>query len=273
MSRNDSRRTASRLLLVAVVLVALALAACGSGGGAAGRPAPAGGGPDGDWVLTAGTDRAGALALVDGSPVTLTVRGAGVSGRAACNAYSGDVRGSGSAFRPGRIAMTEMACADPAVSALERRYLDAFAAVTTAGATSDRLVLTGDGVELTFGRQAPVADAPLEGTRWALDTIFAGDTASTVEGRPFLRLDGDGGLTGNGGCRNLAGGYRVDGDTLTVTDLRHTDDAGPGCARGPGAQDDAVLAFLAGPGATAAVHGGRLTLMRGGTGFGFTAAT
>lgn len=271
MSRYRSGRPARRpRLLLALVLAALALAACGGGGAVSTRPAAAG--PDGDWVLTSGTGTAGALVLVDGSPVTLTVKGRTVSGRAACNSYSGDVAASGSGFRPGSIAMTEMACMDPAVSALERGYLDAFAAVTRATVTGDRLVLTGEGVELTFGREAPVPDAPIEGTRWTLDTMFEGESASTVEGSPFLRLDGDGGLTGNGGCRNLAGSYGLTGSTLTVTALRFVDDAGLDCARGPGRQDEAVRDFLSGPGITAAVDGDRLTLLRGDTGYGFTAA-
>ncbi|WP_143448870.1 META domain-containing protein [Kineosporia sp. A_224] len=270
MSRNRSGRPARRpRLLLALALAALALTACGGGDALSTQPAAAG--PDGDWVLTSGTGPAGALVLVDGSPVTLTVEGRAVSGRAACNSYSGDVAASGSGFRPGSIAMTEMACMDPAVSALERGYLDAFAAVTRATVTGDRLVLTGEGVELTFGREAPVVDRPLEGTRWVLDTAFAGESASSVVEGSFLRLDG-GDLTGNAGCLDVTGAYRVDGDTVTVTDLRRPEGATGDCDQDASVQDSLLRDFLTGPAITATVDGDRLTLMRGDTGYGFTAA-
>jgi heat shock protein HslJ len=269
MSRNGSRRTTPHRLLLAVVVGALALAACGSGGAVSTQPAADA--PDGDWVLTTGTDRTGALTLVDGSPVTLTVKGTAVSGRAACNSYSGAVTASGNGFRPGDIAMTEMACTDPAVSALERGYLDAFAAVTTATTGTDRLVLTGDGVELTFARQVPRADAPLEGTRWVLDTAFAAGTASTVLPGAHLRLDGNGGLLANGVCRDFVGAYSLDGSSLVMTGLRFFDNvAATSCPRDAAAQDGALRTFLSGPGLTADVEGDRLTLLRGDTGYGFT---
>lgn len=269
MSRNRSGRAARRPRLLLALVVVLALTACGGGGAVSKQPAAAG--PDGDWVLTSGTAPTGALVLVDGSPVTLTVKGRTVSGRAACNSYSGDVAASGGGFRPGSIAMTEMACTDPAVSALERGYLDAFAAVTTATAATDRLVLTGEGVELTFRREAPVVDRPLVGTRWVLDTAFAGETASSVVGGSFLRLDG-GDLTGNAGCLDLTGAYRVDGDALTVTGLRRPGGTTGDCDQDASVQDSLLRGFLTGPAITVGIDGDRLTLMRGGTGYGFTAA-
>ena len=233
MSRDRSGRTAPRPqhLLLALALAALALTACGGSGAVATQPADES--PDGDWVLTSGTGAAGALALVAGSPVTLTVKGTAVSGRAACNSYSGAVAASGNGFRPGDIAMTEMACTDPAVSALERTELDAFAAVTAATTGTDRLVLAGDGVELTFARQVPRADTPLEGTRWALDTSFAAGTASTVLPGAHLRLDGRGGLLANGVCRDFAGAYTLDGSSFVTTGLRFFDNvAAPRCPGG-----------------------------------------
>lgn len=254
--------------MLAVLAAALVLTACG-GGDVTTTPAAPADGIDGSWTLVSGSGPAGALALVDGSPVTLVVTAGQVSGRAACNSYGGPVSTSGGGFTPGALAMTEMACADERVNALESGYLAALAKVTSAAPGADRLVLTGDGVTLTFGRDAPVVDLPLEGTAWVLDTQYDGATASTTVGQGSLRLEG-GTVSGRGGCREFRGSYALDGTTLTMTGLRFVNDAAIDCAAGPGRQDELVLDRL-GRTVTAKVEGSRLTLLAGDVGFGFTA--
>lgn len=255
--------------VLATALLAFALSACG-GGDVTTRPGgPAGGGVDGAWTLVSGSGPGGPLVLVDGAPVTLVVAGGEVSGRSACNSYGGPVTTSGG-FRPGSLAVTEMACADDRVNTLERAYLDALAAVTDADAGADRLVLSGDGVTLTFTRDAPVVDLPLEGTAWVLDAAYTGDTVSTTVGQGSLRLSG-GTVHGRGGCREFRGSYSVSGATVTTTGLRFVNDAGLDCTADAGRQDEAVLDLLGRP-VTATVDGSRLTLLAGDVGYGFTAA-
>ena len=257
-----------RRSVLAIVLLALALGACGGGAVTTDPAGPAAGGVDGSWTLVSGSGPAGPLVLVDGSPVTLVVRKGEVSGRSACNSYGGPVSTSGG-FRPGSLAVTEMACADDRVNTLERAYLDALGTVTAADAGVDRLVLTGDGVTLTFTRDAPVVDLPLEGTTWVLDSAYTGDTVSTTVGRGSLRLAG-GTVSGRGGCRELRGSYDVSGATVTMTGLRFVNDAALDCTADAGRQDEAILDLLGRP-VTATVEGSRLTLLAGDVGYGFTA--
>jgi heat shock protein HslJ len=247
-----------------------ATGAASTGETATGESSP--GSAEGAWTLVAGRGPGGALRLVDGRPVTLTVTGHEVRGRAACNSYSGTATRDGDAFLPGAIARTQVACADDAVMALESAYFAALTTVTTATGTGDRLVLRGSAAELTFTRRAPVAQAAVEGTRWNLDTLIDGERASTTLGAAFLLLDGSGGLTGNGGCLDLAGRYRLEGATLTMSGLRLVEQPAADCGPEPAAQDARVMAVLRGPVAVE-VDSRRLTLTSGSLGLGFAAAT
>jgi len=274
-----SRRCAGLAVLAVTAALTMTLTACGSGGddvrtvpGGAGTDRSTGAGVDGDWTLVAGRGTGGPLRLVDGRPVTLTVRGRDVGGRSACNSYSGTATRDGDGFVPGALAVTEMACVDAGVMALESGYLDALARVTRVSVAGDRLVLHGAGVELTFARRPPVPDLAVEGVRWNLDTLVEGESASTTLGAAFLRLDGTGGLTGNGGCRDLVGRYRLEGGTLTVSGLRLVEPAAADCGADPAAQDDRVTAVLGAP-MRVEVAGRRLTLTAGSLGLGFSAAT
>jgi heat shock protein HslJ len=140
--------------------------------------------------------------------------------------------------------------------------------VTSAAVTGNTtLTLTGDRVSLVFGRNAPEPDSPLEGRRWVLDTVVAGQTASTTFGGGLLAFDG-GRLTGNGGCQDLTGTYTLDGGTLVATGVRLV--AGPltDCAREAVRQDETVREILAGR-PTVKISGTRLTLTAGDRSLGF----
>lgn len=247
-----TRTAPHRSLVLALAAALLALTGCGGGGsgGVTARPG-AGGSPDGSWTLVSGTGPDGALAPVAGRAPTLTVDGATVGGTAPCNSYGAtaavDDRGG---FAVSGLAATEMACAEPAVTALEAAYLAAFRAVRTAAVDGDRLVLTGRGVELRYERAPVVPDAPVEGTRWLIEGLVSGtgDSASVSSpvGEPFLRLQ-DGLLTGNGGCADLAGTYTLDGGRLVVADLRPARAAGADCGPENVAQDEVVAQLLRGP--------------------------
>ncbi|WP_147261932.1 META domain-containing protein [Blastococcus sp. TF02A-26] len=226
------------LLLAALAL----LAACGT----AGAGAPAASPLVGEWELREGT--------VDGAPLpmpttaTLVVSPDRVTGRAFCNSYDAGYDSAGEAFSLADLSMTEAACLDAGAMAAEQTYVRALTTVSAARVGEDLLVLTGPDVELRFGRAEEVPDRELTGTRWVLDTLVDGQTASsTVAGTTaVLVLAADGTLTGSTGCRDLAGSWAADGDELRITGLP-TD----GCAGPAAAQDGAVLAVLAaGPVAT-----------------------
>ncbi|WP_164704677.1 META domain-containing protein [Blastococcus litoris] len=233
------------LLLAAV----LALAACGGG---------AGSGPDlaGEWEFTGGTADGAALPRPDGTAATLEVDGDELRGTAFCNHWFASYRLDGSSFTVSGLGSTEMGCA-PDVLAAESAFLAALGAVDTAASGDDGLLLSGDGVELRFTRAASVPDSPLEGTRWVLETVVDGATASSTVGEPaVLRLDGDGTAEATTGCRTITGRWLLEDGALVIDDLLAD---GIDCPPEVAQQDVAVSSVLGGSPATEVTED-RLTL-------------
>jgi heat shock protein HslJ len=197
-------------LSLAAVLV---LAACGGGGGA--------GAPDvvGEWEFAEGTADGVALLRPPGSGATLQLDDAEVRGVSFCNHYFSSYRSSGTSFSFDGIGGTEMGC-EPDVMAAESAYLAALGAVDTAAREDDALVLIGDGVWMRFAPVAPVPDSPLEGTRWVLETVVDGATATSTLGEPaVLLLDRDRRASASTGCRSITGTWLVEDGTLVIDDL------------------------------------------------------
>jgi heat shock protein HslJ len=248
--------------MAAAVGLLLMLAACrGAGSGTTTSL-------DGTWILTSGTSAGAPIPLVPGRDITLVIDGNTASGRA-CNLISGTIAVSGSAVKLTNLAMTEMACDGP-IMTTEAAYFAALGAVDSASRRGDSLTLGGPQVTLRYALEPPVADTPLIGTPWALETVIDGDVASsTVGGRAMLLLEPDGTATGSTGCAGFTARYRLDGDRLTLYDLSVqtvlcTVDLQP--------QDRLVREVLSN-GAAAAVRGATLTLTgRDGRGLGYRVA-
>ncbi len=103
---------------------------------------------DGPWQLSSATVEGESLRLLADAPVTLDVDGGTLSGRAACNGYSGEVD-TGDGWSAVHLAIQEAACA-PEVMAVESAYMTALASVTAAALDDGILVLTGEDVRLRF---------------------------------------------------------------------------------------------------------------------------
>jgi heat shock protein HslJ len=150
-----------------------------------------------------------------------------------------------------------MGC-QPDVAASEDAFLGALGMVTGFERAGDSLTLGGPDVRLHFVLVPPVADVPLLGTTWVLDTILIGEGAGSVQGEATLVLTAEGALTGTTGCRSFAARYARTGDELRVTDMRTRGE----CTSGVEAQDAIVLSVLDDR-FTAAVEGDMLTLSGG----------
>jgi heat shock protein HslJ len=142
-----------RLGMLVTVVLSVVLCACDTS-----SPDPSGAGPvdvSGDWQMTSGTIDGVVMALVAESPITLSVTGTQISGRAACNHYGGEVVVQDGRPRFNLTSMTAMACAEPAMAA-EAAFTAALPRIVDAARDGDRLTLTGPGVELLFeGRSSP----------------------------------------------------------------------------------------------------------------------
>ena len=243
-TRARGARTNARL--IAIVAIALVLAAC-----AAPRPEEV----SGDWQLEAGTLDGRPIPMVAGHRITLSIEGAKVGGRSACNWYGATVSLGNGAFRVTEIGGTAMLCADD-VAASEAAYLAALRRVATVTTPADRLVLSGGGVELRFFRLAPVPIAEIVDTTWVLQSLTASGVAREALGDPAtLELRSDGGLLGSTGCRTLTGQYVLRADEVRVTRLAATGDCPPRLM-----EQDAHVVTVIGDGFTVRVEGGTLIL-------------
>jgi heat shock protein HslJ len=223
---------------IVVLAAVLLLVACGDGdeGGTA-PPAPV----RGEWQLAEGTADGAALLVPPGIGATLLLDDGEATGRSFCNHYMATYTSDGEALTFDGIGGTEMGC-DPDVMAAESAYLRALGSVQKARVDGEGLVLSGDGVELRFVPVAPVPDSPLEGTRWVLDTLIDGETASTTLGEPaVLQLDPDRTVTASTGCRSVTGTWLLEDDALVIDDLLAG--AEP-CPPDVATQDEHVVAVL-----------------------------
>ncbi len=265
-----------------VLAMGLLAAACGGGTtpGAVDDDAPVG-----DWELRAATP---AIDVPEPARVTLLVQetdqGLRAGGTAACNSYGGTLDVDGDSWTLREVAVTEMGCEPPLMTA-ESAYLGALATVDTWARTGDVLELTGGDVTLTFDLLAPVDPAALTGTTWVLEGIVSGtgDSAAvrslTTGVEPAeLRLDDDGTFRLFTGCRDFAGEWSASGDEIVLPSWGQTDDSrGVGadgdltCGADAEAQEQDVLAALEG-GFTATVDGDRLTVQHGDAGLVLRAA-
>ncbi|MFQ5967982.1 MAG: META domain-containing protein [Acidimicrobiia bacterium] len=239
------------LLLVAALL----FAACGS------DEPPSAQTLEGAWVLTAASVDRTTLRLDDRWRVTMTIAGAEISGRAACNSYGGAVSIDNGMFSVGEIAQTEMAC-EPVVMEIESSFMQGLLRVTAATRSGDIASLTGEGVEYTFSLLPPVPTAELIGTRWSLDTIIRGDTASSTAATAdpaTLLLNDDETFIGSTGCREISGEYVVLGDTVQFTSFS----ADGECRTEVRSQDSQVVTVL-GDGFRVEIDGDRLTVTASG---------
>ncbi|WP_342595404.1 META domain-containing protein [Salinicola lusitanus] len=79
------------------------------------------------------------------------------------------------------------------------------------------------------GANAPAASEALVGTYWKLMTLD-GEPVPVADNQreAHLVLDAQGRVAGSTGCNRLMGGYRMEGDTLTFSQLASTRMACPG---------------------------------------------
>jgi heat shock protein HslJ len=225
----------------------------------------AGPGIDGSWRLERGTHAGQPIPIVPGADITLAIDGDTVGGTSACNHYGGEIDRDGGALTFSALVMTEMGC-DMPIMASESAYIAALGAVSRVARSSDRLTLSGTDVELVFRLVPPVADAPLAGPVWVLDSIITGDAVSSVMGDPAtLELRDDGTMSGTTGCRTFDGRYTVSDATVSVMELSNDDRA---CPAELVPQDEHVLDVIA-RGFGFEIDGERLTLTDGTDGLGY----
>ena len=202
----------SRALLV--LAAALLVAGCAERGGAAAATDVVGA-----WFLAEGTADGAPLPRPPAPEATLDVEADTLGGRSFCNHYSSTYRLDGDALVIDGLGGTEMAC-EPEVMTAETAYLSALGRADTVARVGDDLVLSGDGVRLRFSPVPPVPDRSLAGTRWVLETLVEGETASSTLGEPaVLLLHEDRRASASTGCRSVTGTWLLEDGALVIDDL------------------------------------------------------
>ncbi|MFF8843623.1 META domain-containing protein [Streptomyces sp. NPDC015127] len=219
-----------QLSIPVTALALLALSACGTeqGGGSGDSVTP-------DVPLT-GVRWTVESVSVDGtktaSPsdayVEITDKGR-AQGNYGCNHFGADITVEGDTITVGPGEMTEMAC-DKKIQGFEDTLRAAFSGKLKAKLTDGRLTLTsekGDAIALNAERPAP-----LVGTRWTVDSLVSGGTATSLpagsEGKAHLTIAKDGTVGGSLGCNRFSSTAKVSGDSITFGRLASTRKLCPG---------------------------------------------
>ncbi len=237
------------------ILVVFALTACGSTGGTPSTSANLD--VEGSWQLASGRTDAGEVPILADHPITLTLEGTQIGGRAACNSYGGRVVAGNGGLRLDSLSQTEMACEEPAMAA-EFAFMTALGLVREIVRDGEELVARGEGVELRFASLPPPPTADLVGTRWVLETVFVGDVASAPMGEPAtLELRSDGTFDGSTGCRTFDGAWIERGEQIFAHTMGMNEVE---CPAALGQQDSHVVSVI-GDGFVPTIEGDLLTLI------------
>ena len=241
------------------------LASCASGKGAAQAPRPgrATGQPDLEgpaWELERYRGASQAMVAAASGPVASLVfrPGGELSGTTGCNSFGGSYTAQGGALHISLGPMTQMACADPALTAQEAAVMQLLPTVTGYTVSGTTLTLTE-----SPGRSLLVytaGAATLAGTSFDVTGVNNGRGAveTTALTRALTaRFLADGSFQAFGGCNELTGTYRTSGAAgLAIGPLTSTHKA---CTEEVDALEAAYVAAL-GRVSTYELVGGRLTL-------------
>lgn len=197
---------------------ALTVTACGSESGA-------GGSLDGkSYLSVTATEDGKARQLVPKTRIRLQFLDDGrLMADAGCNSMGGKVSTDGGKLSVQDLAITDMGCDAP-----RHAQDDWLAKLLQDGPAwkleADKLSVTKGGTELVLqDRETAEPDKPLDGTKWSLDTVITGGTASHTVGseRAHLTISGER-VTGSTGCNDLQGIVARTGSKLTFGELSVT---------------------------------------------------
>jgi heat shock protein HslJ len=155
------------------------------------------------------------------------------------------------------LGATEMGC-DPARHAQDEWLAKLLQETPAWRLVADKLTLTRGTTELVLqDRETAEPDKPLDGTKWALETVVSGQTASHSMGseKAYFTISGER-VTGSTGCNTFQGIVSHTGAKLTFGELSTTRKA---CAGDAAALEKTLLAKLSGE-LTYTIEAGRLKL-------------
>ena len=181
--------------------------------------------------------------LVAGTHVRLSFKDGQVGINAGCNSMSGAYQIVDGRLVIGNMAMTEMGCEPPLMA--QDQWVGTFIGGATLTLAGDTLTLRNGDITMTLmDRAVADPDRPLEGTRWVVDGIVAGDTVSSVpQGVTAAITIANGRINVETGCNTVGGAVQITDTHLTIGPFALTK---KGCAADTMALERAVTAVLSG---------------------------
>jgi heat shock protein HslJ len=206
-------------------------------------------------------------ALVEGTQLQLRFDAPRrVGAHAGCNSLAGSYVIEQGRLVVSNAAQTLIGCS-PERQAQDQWYFDFLLSQPSIAARGDTLVLEDEGTRIEYlDQEIATPDVSLAGRTWTVDTIIEGDAASTaVWPEPASLVFGsNGALTIDTGCNSGSGTHRVEGSTVTFSNVAVTERA---CEGETARLERVVLDVLQGPQpVTWEITVDRLSLRRGGLG-------
>lgn len=217
----------------------LLLSACGNESSASGSP-------DGKSFLSV-------TVTEDGKPKQLAPQtriqlqfldGSRLSASAGCNSMIGKVSRGDGKLTVKDLETTGMGC-DPARHAQDDWLAKLLQDKPTWKLTGDKLTVSKGTTEIVLqDRETAQPDKPLDGTKWSLESVISGQTASHTVGseQAHLTIGGER-VTGSTGCNSFQGIVAKSGNKLTFGELGMTLKA---CSGEKGKLERTLLAALKG---------------------------
>ena len=221
-------------ITIGLSVVLIALAACASSGGTQSENLTGQ-----IWMLSELKGAPLAAGTIVSAQFSTDGRLAGSSG---CNRYSGSYTVSGAELSISTpLESTTMMCAED-IMTQESAYLQALGEVKSF--TIQGNVLTLSGADNTVLAVYTAQSQELSGTSWEVisynngkQAVVSVQTGTTLD----AKFAADGTLSGTSGCNSYSGGYKVDGDMISIGPLAYTE---MGCVEPEGVMEQEAQ-FLA----------------------------
>lgn len=182
--------------------------------------------------------------LAPNTRIGLRFKDGNVHAETGCNQLGGEVSTDDGKLTVNELGGTEMGC-DPARHAQENWVSQLLRDRPAWKLEADKLTLTRGGTELVLqDRETAQPDKPLDGTKWSLETVISGQTASHSVGseKAHFTIGGER-VTGSTGCNEFQGIVARTGNKLTFGELSTTRKA---CAGDDAKLEQTVLGALKG---------------------------
>jgi heat shock protein HslJ len=152
--------------------------------------------------------------IVPGTMISLAFEGDTLSLNAGCNSMGGGYRINGGQLRVANMSTTEIGC-EPA-RALQDKWLGEFFTAGPEIVAGDKSITLKSGATVVKLTDKVIVrpDVPLAGTRWNVETVISGETASSTSTPGWIEFSNDGRFKASNGCGQIEGTATVHDTTI-----------------------------------------------------------